>query len=48
MLHEIDFANFADDTTPYVEGASANEVIKKLEQNFIRSFQMVRIEPNES
>ena len=32
MLHEIDFANFADDTTPYVEGASANEVIKKLEQ----------------
>ena len=37
-LSETEFASYADDNTPYVEGDNIDEVIKKLENDSIRLF----------
>ena len=38
IIDEVDFASFADDTTPYAEGESIEDVIKSLEKVSLKLF----------
>ena len=37
-MNETDFANYADDTTPYVTGNNLDDVMKNLENDYIKLF----------
>ena len=38
MMSHIDFANYAEDNTPYVSAATIDEVIKRLETAYVNFF----------